>query len=96
MPGDEDLRHRHQGVEERTDAEHDEQDLDDLAGDGLGAGCEPIGRDRVERPGKASQTPRSSVSASRSSRAAMTSAIDQREQAQAPQEGPDLGALAHQ
>ena len=33
VPGDEELGDRHQGVEERTDAEHDQDDLDDLPAD---------------------------------------------------------------
>ena len=39
VPGDEELDHRHQGVEQRTDAEHDQDDPGDLAGDASRAGC---------------------------------------------------------
>ena len=43
MPRDEELRQRHQGVEQRTDAQHDQQDLDDLAPRRVvGLRCEPI------------------------------------------------------
>ena len=38
MPGHEELRHGRQGTEERTDADHDQDDLEDL----------PDGRLRVE------------------------------------------------
>ena len=96
MAGDEDLRHRHQAVEERTDAQHDEQGLDHLAGDGLGVGVRADGGDRVERPLEGLPDP-AVLGQREPDRARRDDERDhQRELAQAPQEGPDLGALAHQ
>ena len=48
VAGDEELRHRHQGVEERTHAQHDQQDLDDLARQVRRVGIGSDGRDGVQ------------------------------------------------
>ena len=48
VPGDEELRDRHQGVEERTHAQDDEQDLDDLPGEIRRRRIRPHRRHRVE------------------------------------------------
>jgi hypothetical protein len=96
MPGNEDLGHRHQGVEERTDAQHDEQGLDDLAGDRLGVGVRADGRHRVERPLEGLPDP-AILGEREAERACGDDQRDhQRQLAQAAQEGSDLGALAHQ
>ena len=50
MARDEQLSDRGQRVEERTDAEHDQQDLDDLPGRGVGLRKPADGRGDVERP----------------------------------------------
>ncbi len=50
VAGDEELRHRHQPVEERTHAEDDQEDLDHLTAGRLGWRHGPDGRDRVHRP----------------------------------------------
>ena len=52
-PRDEELHQRHQGVEQRTDAEDDEDDPRDLAPDRLRAVAGALRRDRVERPEEA-------------------------------------------
>jgi hypothetical protein len=49
VPGDEELRDRHQGVEERTHAHQDQQDLGDLAAEIRRVGIGTDGRDRVQR-----------------------------------------------
>ena len=61
-----------------------------------GLGCEPIVATVSSAHWKDSQTPRSSVSASPTVPASEHERDHQRELTQAPQEGPDLGALAHQ
>ena len=48
MPGDEELGDRHQGVEERTHAQDDQQDLDDLPGEIRRRRIRPHRRHRVE------------------------------------------------
>src|SRR5215211_7082228 len=50
VPGNEELRHRDERVEERTDAEDDQHDLEDLPARRLRRRDRADGRDRVERP----------------------------------------------
>ncbi len=50
MPGDEELRHRGERVEERTDAQDGQQDDDDLPGGRVRLRKAADGRGRVERP----------------------------------------------
>jgi len=50
VAGDEELGHRHQPIEERTHAEHDQQHLDDLSARRLRLGDRADGRDRVKGP----------------------------------------------
>ena len=61
-----------------------------------GLGCEPMVATVSSAHWNDSQTPRSSVSASADRPRRDDERDHQRELAQAPQEGPDLGALAHQ
>ena len=53
MAGDEELRDRHEGVEQRTYAEDDQQDLDDLRAGAGGRRDRADRRDRVERQDEA-------------------------------------------
>ena len=50
MTGDEELRHRDQGVKERTDAQRDQNDLHDLAADLVRLWNRTDGGHRVEGP----------------------------------------------
>ena len=61
-----------------------------------GLGCEPMVATVSRAHWKDSQTPRSSVSDEPEGARHDDERDHQRELAQAPQEGPDLGALAHQ
>ena len=53
LPGNEELGDRNERIEERTDTEHDQQNLEDLPARGLGRRDRPNGCDRVERPDEA-------------------------------------------
>ena len=53
VPGDEEFGHGDERVEERTDAEHDEQNLEDLPARRLRRRDRADGRDRIERPDEA-------------------------------------------
>ena len=53
VPGDEELGDRGERVEERTDAQHDQQNLDDLPGGGVRLWKATDGRSGVERPAEA-------------------------------------------
>ena len=52
MSGREELRHRGERVEERTDAQHDQSDMDDLANSAAGLGKAADRGRGVERPPK--------------------------------------------
>src|SRR4029450_1958741 len=53
MPSNEEFRHRDERVEERTDAEDDQQNLQNLPAGRLRRRNRADGRNRVERPDKA-------------------------------------------
>jgi hypothetical protein len=94
MPGDEELGGRHQRVEERTDAQHDQGDDQHLPGQVVRRRDGAHGRDRVERPAKA-RPHRGSLGHHEADRARHDEHDDRHAQPRHPaQEDDHLGARA--